>query len=109
MFFCRQYEENDYFGVSGRAGGRPAGAFRGGFLGTRKCSGSSCTIQCTQFFSDNTCKGTGSDAVFKKCEVYVAAVKNQLNAFWNNNVLNIAKTWKKYSDDAKARLKNVKC
>ncbi|KAK3747982.1 hypothetical protein QZH41_019785, partial [Actinostola sp. cb2023] len=108
--YIRQYEENDFFGVRGRAGGRPAGAFRGGFLGTRKCSGGKCTMQCTQMYKDNTCTGSGGDAsraVFKACENYIGSTKKQLMAFWQENVLKIVATWEKYKVDAKAKLKQV--
>jgi len=108
--YIRQYEENDFFGVSGRAGGRPS-AWRsefGGIVATRNCSSvSKCTIECTQMFSDNTCSVYGGDAMGRaidKCEEYLKQVKTQLNQFWDNNVLNVVNTWQKYADDAKAKL-----
>lgn len=113
--FSRQYEENDFFGVPGRPGGRPAGAFRGGFLGTIKCSGNKCEAQCTQMLKDNTCTASGGsqqtlkDKLFGKCEAYVMEVKKELNEFWSENVLKTAVKWKEYSEDAKAKLNTLKC
>lgn len=113
--YIRQYEENDFFGVPGRAGGRSSRAFRGGYLGTAKCSGNKCEVQCTQMFKDNTCTATGGDTfklkdeLSKKCEKFVAEVKKQVNEFWNSNILNAAKEWDKYAKDAQEKLKAAKC
>lgn len=49
------------------------------------------------------------DQLEDKCEKYVSEVKKQLNKFWDENVLNSAKEWKKYGEDAKAKLNSVQC
>ncbi|XP_031561476.1 uncharacterized protein LOC116297393 [Actinia tenebrosa] len=53
--YIRQYEENMYFGVKGRAGGGSDSGERNGFLSTTKCTGGKCTIECSQLMKDNLC------------------------------------------------------
>lgn len=109
--YIRQYEENDYLGVAGRPNPR-ATAFRGGFLGTRKCSGGECSMECTQMIADKKCTVTGGnaeDAVFKACETYNQETKKQLKAFWENNIMGVVTVWEKYRDDAAAKLSKVTC
>jgi len=95
--------------------GRPDSAFRGGYLGTKECSGNKCTIQCSQMFTEKTCTATGAESwklgeeLAKKCGGYVQQVKEQLNAFWEQRVLNSAKIWKKYSEEAEKALDATRC
>lgn len=113
--YIRQYEENMYFGIKGRAGGGRASADRGGFIGTKKCLGNKCTVECTQIIKDNVCtfnnghpKNVGVE-VTQICEKYLGEVKKQLKAFWKDQILGVAEIWKKYGQQAKDQLATVKC
>ncbi|KAK3742032.1 hypothetical protein QZH41_006968 [Actinostola sp. cb2023] len=105
--YIRQYEENMYFGIPKRAGGG-ASADRGGFLGTRECPGK-CTIQCSQMVTDNVCTVQGGIKkllmvnAYDACESYMGAMKKTLVDFWTKEVLNLAKIWEKYREEAKNR------
>jgi len=72
-------------------------------------------MQCSQMFSEKTCTATEGDSwklseeLTKKCGAYVQQVKQQLNAFWENKVLNSAELWKKHSEEAKKQLDAVRC
>ncbi|KXJ19581.1 hypothetical protein AC249_AIPGENE11305 [Exaiptasia diaphana] len=115
--YIRQYEENEYYGIPARSTGRTIkkDSDFGGFMGTRKCSGNKCEMQCTQTIKDNTCTATGAgietlkEQIKNKCQGYINDVKRQLMDFWTENILKTSEMWKKYGEDAKAKLKGAKC
>lgn len=113
--YIRQFEENMYFGVPGRVGG-PATAKRGGYLGTRVCRSSQCSMQCSQMIRDSLCtvknsrkRETLSARVSHLCESYMLDTKRALTEYWKNNLLNVATRWEKYRDEAKKILSKLKC
>ena len=100
-----------YFGIPGRAGARAAGAHRGGFLSTKKCSGRTCTVECTQIVKDNVCTfnngSSGQEVTI--CETYLAQVKKQLTTFWQDQLLDVVKIWEKYGQQAQDKLDSATC
>ncbi|KXJ19599.1 uncharacterized protein LOC110254369 [Exaiptasia diaphana] len=112
--YIRQYEENDFYGIKERPSGRADSAFRGGYLGTIKCSGGKCEAECTQMINDNKCTATGGEydarnKLEEKCKVYINEVKRQLMEFWDEHVLTTADEWKNYREDAKAKMSANTC
>lgn len=113
--YIRQYEENMYFGIPGRAGGGPASQARGGFLSTKECSGRTCTVECSQMMKDNICTFNNGSPKFVDqerkniCETYLAEVKKQLSDFWKDQILDVAKIWEKYGQQANDKLASIKC